>query len=172
MAASKRHRTGVQVQTQCGPGVQEIGGFCPSAVMALVNSAAVARGVGGAAKAPRTSGRYDDRATVWQAWQDWHGSQCSSWVSCTSADGMARFEVCPLQSGCMCLTEVAAVCAAFACPKWALGPVLWALSATVFVVPTVAAALWMAMSVAMASPIQPRRGSRKIMKARTKRRIG
>ena len=90
------------MQAQYGPEVQEIGGFWPNAAWALVNSTAVARGIAGAVKAPCASGRDDDTATVWQAWHDWHGLQCSCGALCEAKLGEAWLDACPVQSGNAC----------------------------------------------------------------------
>ena len=62
-----RHQLKRKVQAQLGPGVQEMGGFWPSAAVALANSAATGCGRVLAEKPVATLADEGDNARVWQA---------------------------------------------------------------------------------------------------------
>lgn len=82
-------RAGWQVQTQLGPGSQEMGGFWPSADTALANWAAGEGGSAGETVIDAVLGASDESATVWQAWQAAQDSQCAA------ASGVIGAEVWP-----------------------------------------------------------------------------
>lgn len=150
-----------QVQAQLGPGDQEMGGFWPCAASALAKRAS---GECGAAKGV-SSGLLltplSDSATVWQAWQAAQASQ----GACAAGD-----EPCPLPS--QSARGVIIFDATDSWSKWPSALPEWAPAAINSVVKPPACRWPAAMPVAIKSPAQPRRSSRKIIAMNKGRRIG
>ena len=68
----------IQVQAQLGPGCQEMGGFWPSATMALAKTVAGEFGNVGEGDTAVLSAASGTKATVWQAWHMEQVAQCAS----------------------------------------------------------------------------------------------